>query len=218
MRKALVPFLASLLLCGAGIGALSTAAQAQTLGTPNMVLAQNTETPPPGAPNMGAPNMGHMHHQPSPAEMAAHHKARCQDRYAREVGRIAYLEARLNLTGSQQSLFAAWKAVKLDIAKRHTDECAQHTMDQMHQDISPVDRMGRMEDRLKKRLADLGAERPAFAALYGALSEDQRKALHPHHHPMGRGGWHHPMMGHGMGHNMGPRPMNGQQPPAPPPQ
>jgi hypothetical protein len=209
MRKAFVPLLASLLLCGAATGALvATGAQAQT-GTRNPVmLAQNTETPP--------ANMGRMHRF-SPADMAARHKQRCEDGYARSVGRMAYLEARLNLTGSQQSLFSAWRSVKLGIAKRHADACVARDMSQPRQQISPVDRMTRMEDRLKARIGDLDAERPAFAALYGALSPDQQKALAPHRH--GRMHGRHGMRGHGMmGRGMMRRgPMNGQ-PPAPPPQ
>jgi hypothetical protein len=215
MRKAFVPLLASLLLCGAATGALvATGAQAQT-GTRNPVmLAQNNETPP--------ANMGRMH-QFNPADMAARHKLRCEDGYARSVGRMAYLETRLNLTGSQQSLFSAWRSVRLGIAKRHADACAQRDISQVGKEVSPVDRMARMEDRLKKRIADLDAERPAFAALYGALSPDQQKALAPHRHGMMRQGMgRHRGMSRGMmRHNMGPGPMNGAtngQPPAPPPQ
>jgi hypothetical protein len=188
MRKAFVPLLASLLLCGAATGALvATGAQAQT-GTRNpMMLAQNTETPP--------ANTGRMHRF-SPADIAAFHKQRCEDGYARSVGRMAYLETRLNLTGSQQSLFSAWRSVRLDSAKRRADACTQHDISQVGKEVSPVDRMTRMEDRLKKRIADLDAERPVFAALYNALSPDQQKALAPHRHGMMHG--RHGMMGRGM--------------------
>ncbi|HEX4105758.1 MAG TPA: Spy/CpxP family protein refolding chaperone [Rhizomicrobium sp.] len=211
MRKAFVPLLASLLLCGAATGALvATGAQAQTETRNPVMLAQNTETPP--------ANTGHMHRF-SPADMAAFHKQRCEDGYARSVGRMAYLETRLGLTGSQQSLFSALRSVRLGIAKEHADACAAHDVSQMRQQASPVDRMARMEDRLKKRIADMDAERPAFAALYGALSPEQQKALTPHHHHMMHGGMHgQDMRDRGMMRpNMGPRPMNGQ-PPAPPPQ
>lgn len=218
MRKAFVPLLASLLLCGTATGALvATGARAQAdtpkpmmLAAPDIMLAQNTETPP--AP----PSTGRIR-RPDPADMAARHKAWCEDHYARAVGRLAYLETRLNLAGSQQSLFSAWRAVKLDIAKRNADACAQRDMSQFRQQMSPVDRMARMEDRLKKRLADLDAERPAFAALYNALSPDQQKALTPHrHHMMRRGMGRHGMMGQGMMHPMMNRgPMNGQPPAAP---
>jgi hypothetical protein len=135
---------------------------------------------------------------------------------------MAYLEARLNLTGSQQSLFSAWRSVRLGIAKRDADACAARDIGQARQQMSPVDRMTRMEDRLKKRIADLDAERPAFTALYSALSPDQQKALAPHRHGMmhGRHGMRgHGMMGQGMMRPGAMRhgPINGQ-PPAPPPQ
>jgi hypothetical protein len=220
MRKAFVPLLASLLLCSAATGVLvATTAKAQTearkpmmVNDASVMMAQNTATPPNGR------GFGGMH-RPSPADMTARHKQRCEDRYARDVGRMAYLEARLGLTGPQQSLFSAWKAVKLDIAKRGADACAQRPMDQAQRDTSPVDRMARMEDRLKKRIADLDAERPAFAALYNGLSADQRKALTPHHHGMHRGMGRRHMMDSGMmRRGMMGRPMNGQQPPTPPPQ
>jgi hypothetical protein len=108
-------------------------------------------------------------------------------------------------------LFAAFKSVRLDIAKHHADECAARTADQSRQDASPVDRMARMEDRLKGRIADLDRERPVFAALYNALTPDQRKALSPHRrHMMHRAMGRHHRMERGMRR---PAPMNGQSPP-----
>ncbi len=203
MRKAFVPLLASLLLCGAATSALvTTGAQAQTDTRNPMMLAQNTETPP--------TNTGHRHRF-SPTDIAAFHKQRCEDGYARAVGRMAYLETRLNLTAAQKPLFSAWQSVKLDIAKRRADTCAARDLSQDRKDTSPVDRMAHMEERLKARIADLDAERPAFGALYGALSEDQHKVWAPHHHRMRQGMW-------GQGMAPGSRPVNGQQRPAPPPQ
>lgn len=180
MRKAFVPLLASLLLCGAAAGALvATNARAQT-GTRNPVmLAQNTPTPPADRGRMD---------RFSPADIAAFHKQRCEDGYARAVGGMSYLETRLNLTGSQQSLFSAWRAVRLGAAKRNADACAARDISQDRLEVSPVDRMARMEDRLKNRIADLDAERPAFTALYGALSPEQQKALAPRHQRMMHGG------------------------------
>ena len=110
-------------------------------------------------------------------DRAARRRQRCEDSYARAVGRVAYLETRLALTGAQQPLFSAWKAVRLDIAKRRADDCAQRSGTTDRANLTPVDRMDRMEDMLKRRLADLSAERPAFAALYDALTPDQRQAL-----------------------------------------
>ena len=208
MRKAFLPLLASLLLCGTAAGALiATNAKAQAPTRNPVMLAQNTETPQPGAPDMGRMRRF------SPADIAQFRKARCEDQYARATGRMAYLETRLKLTGAQQPLFSAWKAVRLDIAKRRADACAQRS-DTDRDTLTPVDRMARMEDRLKQRVADLDAERPAFTALYGALTPDQRQALSPDRRGMMRR-----MMGRGRG--MGPgmtrgaRPMNAPPPGAP---
>lgn len=216
MRKAFVPLLASLLLCSAATGVLvATTARAQTesrkpmmvaMVGPGTMLAQNL----PNAPTGRDMNDRRM---PSAADIAQHRKERCEDRYARAAGRMAYLETKLGLSSAQQPLFAAFKSVRLDIAKRHADECTARAADQSRRDTSPVDRMARMEDTLKKRIADLDQERPAFAALYNALTPDQRTALSPHRHGMMRRamGRHH-RMERGMRR---PMPMNGQAPPPP---
>jgi hypothetical protein len=163
-----------------------------------MVLAQNNPTDAARAPDE--------------ADRAARFKARCENRYAAAVGRMAYLEARLNLTASQQAPFAAWRSVRLGIAKRHADACAGRDFSQ-DRNLNPVDRMTRMEDRLKQRVADLDAERPAFAALYNALSPDQQKALVPDRHSMMDGMWGRRMMGRGIRPGaMGGRPNAPMQP------
>ncbi|HWF65102.1 MAG TPA: hypothetical protein VN685_10860, partial [Rhizomicrobium sp.] len=90
MRKALIPMLASLALCGAGTLALIASndrAQASprkpfmvALLSDAALLAQNLPEASP-ANEMGAPS-----------EFAPDLKQFCDDRYAGEVGRIAYLE------------------------------------------------------------------------------------------------------------------------------
>jgi hypothetical protein len=212
MRKALIPMLASLALCGAATAALiATNARAQTsprkpvmiaLVAPGTMLAQNMPAPP------GARDM----RMPVPTEMAARMKQMCDDHYAREVGRMAYLEARLNLTQPEQPLFARWKGVELDIAKRQTADCGQRMAHRDRKMSTPVERMSREQDMLKKRLADLDAERPVLAALYDALTPQQREALSPRGRRMMAGG----MMERGMMRH-GPMEM-GDHPPAPPPQ
>lgn len=190
--RTIFPLLACLLLSGAAASTLvATHARAQTeRRAPMMVLAQNTPTD----ATRGSDE----------ADRAARFKARCESRYAAAVGRMAYLETRLNLTAPQQASFAAWLSVRLGIAKRDADACAQRDFSQERGDISPVERMSRMEDRLKQRVADLDTERPAFAALYATLTPDQRKALMPDRHfMMGRRG----MMERGM---MRPGAMNGR--------
>lgn len=209
MRKALIPTLVSLALCGAATATLvATNARAQTgprkpvmvaLVAPGTMLAQNAQ--------MQAPNRD----MPSPAEMTAQFKQMCEDHYARQAGRMAYLEARLNLTASEQPLFARWKGIKLDIAKRNSADCDQRVAHPDRKTSTPVERMSREQDLLKKRLAELDAERPALAALYDALAPKQREALSGDHRMMVRGG----MMDRGM-MRRGPMEMGDRLPPPPP--
>jgi hypothetical protein len=147
---------------------------------------------------------------PSQGEMTAHVKQMCEDRYAREVGQMAYLETRLGLSQSQQSLFARWKGVKLEIAKRDGADCGQRAAHLSRAMLGPVERMGREQDMLKKRLADLDAERPALAALYDALTPQQRETLAPRDFRMMTGA----MMDRDM---MARRPMELVDHPPPPP-
>lgn len=177
MRKALIPMLASLALCGAGTLAL-IASNSHAQASPrkpfmvallggDIALAQNLPEASP-ASDMGV--------SPSFAPDA---RQFCDDRYAAEVGRMAYLETRLHLGETQQKLFAHWKDVRLAIAKNRAADCNAHlgTADQNRAD--PVARMSREEDMLKQRIADLDAERPVFAALYAALAPEQRVSLSP---------------------------------------
>jgi LTXXQ motif family protein len=203
MRKALIPMLASLALCGAGTAALIASnghAQASPrkpvmvalLGDP--LMAQNLpDTPPP--PNARGASRDFA---PDPRQF-------CDERYAGEVGRMAYLETRLHLSDAEQPLFAHWKDVRLDSAKRQAADCASRT-DADRDRADPVARMSREEAMLKQRIADLDTERPAFSALYAALAPDQRQTLAPPR----------PMMGHDHG-PMPPVREMGDLPPPPPP-
>jgi LTXXQ motif family protein len=207
MRKALIPMLASLALCGAAAMAL-VASNARAQANPRKPVMVALVAPGKLAQNLppGARNAMRM---PTAADMTARMKQMCEDHYAREVGRMAYLETRLNLTQSQQPLFGRWKEAELGIAKRRSADCSQMTGSAPSAMASPVDRMTREEERLKKRIADIDAERPALAALYNALTPEQRQDLSPGPRGMmGRG-----MMGGGM---MGPGPMNMGGPPPPP--
>ena len=114
MRKALLPMIASLALCGAATAAL---------------IATNARAEPerPQARDAGA-GRARMRSRPAhrrrlrPKAAAAGHDARstadcaaqqmCQDMYAHKVGELAYLEAKLSLTAGQQPLFDHWKQAK----------------------------------------------------------------------------------------------------------
>jgi len=245
MRKALLPMLASLALCGAATAALiatNARAEQQNVHKPMMIAlagttsGKTTAAPPaeggqPAGLRDGAAAQDSM--------MGQRRDQLCRDLYAGKVGELAFLEAKLSLDAKQTPLFARWKEASLDIAKQHENDCAGRTRPDrtaLHgQRPSVVDRMSLEEDLLKKRLADIEAERPALTALYNALSPTQKEEFSRgdiRHMPLHMmvGMMDHPgmrmMMRHGpMGGPGGPQasPPNGPQngpmsgPPEPPP-
>jgi hypothetical protein len=195
MRKALLPMLVSLALCGAATTAMVMSSARAEPGphkplmvavatSPDMQLAAN-DAPPDGAPPRNL-------RQRSPEDTAARMKQMCNDGYARQAAQLTYLETSLQLTASERPLFERWKDAKLNIGHRHADRCAQRatqrgaSADRPGRDAqdrsdsmrpSPADQMARQEDRLKERLADLQAERPALEAFYNALSPAQKMQM-----------------------------------------
>ena len=226
MRKALLPALASLLICGTATAAMiaSNAHADQSNHRPVMLtVAQNQERTaepeagPPPPPDM-APGMGRG------MMRGAQRGQFCQDMYARKAGEMAFLEAKLQLNASQQPLFARWKTVSLDVAKRHEGDCSGRMQKaRTGQRPDMMQRLDREEGMLKTRLADIQAERPALNALYGALNPTQKQEF-------ARAGRHHMgermhmamgMMRHGpqMGRRLGRGGPDGEPPmPPPPPQ
>ena len=174
MRKALLPALASLLICGTATAAMiaSNAHADQSNHRPVMLtVAQNQQAD--AEPEAGPPPPPGMDHR---MMRGAERGQFCQDMYARKAGEMAFLEAKLQLNASQQPLFARWKTVSLDVAKRHEGECSgrmQKARTGQRPDV--MQRLDREEGMLKTRLADIQAERPALDALYGALNPTQKQ-------------------------------------------
>ena len=169
MRKALLPMLASLLICGTATAALicDSAKAGQNDQTaarkPVMMLAQNQTAAPAtaldGAPDRRMRGRGEM----------------CENLYARKAGEIAFLEAKLQLTGAQQPLFARWKDISLDLAKRHQGDCsARVARARTGQRPDMMEQLGREEEMLKTRIADIQAVRPSLTALYASLTPAQK--------------------------------------------
>jgi hypothetical protein len=218
MRKALLPLIASLALCGTATAALiATNARAdQTVRRPVMIA----QAGPSDASHAegGPPDM-----QDGMREDGAHRAEMCKEMYAHKVGELAFLEAKLSLSAGQAPLFAHWKEASLDIAKRRETDCASHDRRASLQHPSVVDRLTLEEDLLKKRLADIQAERPALVAFYDSLTpaqkeefcrRDMRRMAGRMHMMMGMMGRPHPDMGPDrMEHG----PM-GEAPPPPPAQ
>ena len=231
MRKTLLPMVTSLALCGAATAALvatNARAEQQTARKPVMI-ALVTPNNLPGRATAAPPAEG------GPASdammMAPRREQFCSDLYAGRVGELAFLEAKLSLDAKQAPLFTRWKQATLDIAKQHESECAgkppRRAADMRGHRRSMVERLALEEDLLKRRLTDIQAERPALAALYGALTPAQKEEFSrgDMHRMPGRfnvmfGMLDRPHPGMGM---MRQRPMNGPQdgrmggPPEPPP-
>ena len=218
MRKALlptlVPTLASLLICGTAAGIATNAHAGQTTGKPVMMLAQNQ--PAPEAARRPPPDMDEaMTREPQ-------HGRFCRNISALKAGQLAFLETKLQITGSQQPLFARWKDASMDIAKRREGDCESRVerlrAGQRHDMIARLDRE---EDRLKTRLADIQAERPALSALYAALDPAQKEEFGraTRHAMAGRMHRTMGMMNHGreMGRRFGRGPAGDPPLPAPPP-
>ena len=228
MRKALFPLIASLAVCGAATAALvaTTARAEQSVRKPLMVAlvspSDNSETAAP--PQEGGPPPDKHDRMMGDAAQRAQ---MCKDMYARKAGELAFLEAKLSLSANQAPLFARWKQASLDVAKRRESECATGRANLRGARLNVVDRLAMEEELLKKRLADIQAERPALTAFYDSLTPAQKDEF-------GRGDMRRMagrmrmmlgMMGRhpGMGPDpMGPRTMEhgpmGEAPPPPPAQ
>jgi hypothetical protein len=169
MRKALLPMIGVLVLCGAAtIALVATNARAAQDGRKPMMIAlmapdmarRTTAAPPPesGSPRGVLREGGR--------------EQICRDVYAGKAGELAFLEAKLSLDARQAPLFARWKQASLEIAKQNEGDCAGRRRDLRRPSV--VDRMTLEEGLLKKRLADIRAERPALTALYNALTPAQK--------------------------------------------
>ena len=144
------------------------------------------------APEDGGAQQQHSWHMASPEQMAQWHAQMCKDRYAREAGRLAYLQAALSITDAQRGAFDQWRNAELGSAKAHSDACLAHApMERAeHGHGDALEHNAREVKMLEARLAELKSERPALEALYSSLTPEQKKvfdraAEHGHHHGMG---------------------------------
>ncbi len=128
------------------------------------------------------------HTRMTPDPMRA--KNMCVDHYAREAGRLTYLEAKLDLTTAQKPLFAKWQQTVLGSAQRGRDTCVA-TAAATKPDAKPtvLDRETRMEASMSAKLDAMKAQRPALEALYASLTADQQalvnRPMHGEHHDRG---------------------------------
>jgi hypothetical protein len=130
------------------------------------------------------------------ADSGAWRQEMCADRYAHDVGRMAYLESRLALSDAQRPVFGTWKSAVLAAANSQKDNCAAHAADAGHPPTI-LDREARQELVLKARLAALDAELPSLKSLYQVLTPEQKAVFdrprhgHEGHDRRGGDGWGH---------------------------
>ena len=143
-----------------------------------IALAQ--DAPPPGTA------MAHRPWYMSPAEMAKHHADMCTNRYARAVGGMAFLEAKLALTTDQKPLFEGWKDVVLSDAKARSTACLDMKMPEKELFI---EHLQRAETMMQSRVDALKAQMPTLEKLDNALNGDQKRVLE--RAVYARLAWHH---------------------------
>jgi hypothetical protein len=177
-RNALLAALAASLL-------LAPAAFAQPAGTTAGAESFDEASPPPLAGEPWGEQLADLGDPQSPA------KARCIERFARSAGRIAYLEAKLELTAEQKPLWDKWAGAMTSGASTERQTCLTG-LPAAGQPVTALDRDARIESLLSARLDTLKRARPALEVLYHALMPDQRMAF-DHIGMMGGPGWrHHP--------------------------
>lgn len=137
-------------------------------------LAQ--DAPPPPAQGSGGPG-----HHFDKAGMHKHFVEMCQDAYPKAVGKLAYLEAKLQLSDAQKPLFDRWRDAMLSVVKARTAKCGEM---KHPTGGDPVAHLKAQEERLKTRLAAIEAQLPAFEAFAASLSDAQKHVLAEAHRRM----------------------------------
>jgi hypothetical protein len=153
--------------------------------------------PPPADPSLGQPPEGRpdmMRHEEDPV---LRHKTFCSDRYAHEVARLAYLEAKLDLTEKQRSVWHKWQQWQLDGADKEQAACLSEAPKSAGRPTA-LEHEARLEKALTIELQNLQSSRPALEALYESLTPAQRSVFDrpshgdhfapPHGAPLDRSG------------------------------
>jgi hypothetical protein len=157
MRMTVLSLLAGLALCSTATAAVMTSnSRAEQPARKPMMIAQ-----------AGSPRDPQMDRERQPS---------CSDISADKQEDMRWLESRLSLTQAQAPLFARWRQVALDIARRNQAECTAHQRNASRAPSLP-DGLAEEEAMLRGRLADLQTERPVLEAFYRALTQSQRNML-----------------------------------------
>jgi hypothetical protein len=114
---------------------------------------------------------------PSPEKMQERHASMCSDRSAREVGHLAYLEAKLKPTSAQTAAWTKYRDAITAQAKTAEQNCLSRPARTKGERPSIIERQAMMEKGLEARLTSLKATQPALQGLYATLTDDQKQVL-----------------------------------------
>ena len=120
-------------------------------------------------------------------------KNMCIEHFARSAGRLAYLEAKLQLTTDQQPLWNKWADATSAGNATMRDDCVA-AVPAKDTPKTTLDRDSTIEKLLSDKLDALKTARPALEALYQSLTPEQRVAFDRGTqlgHRMGGHKWHH---------------------------
>jgi len=161
-------------LLAAGALFCATAAFAQTTGSGGTGADTGTTQP------------GYTKHDPGQWM-----KGMCVEHYARSASRLAYLEARLQLTSDQQPLWDKYQQAAEGGAAKQRDDCLA-SIPAAGTKPTFLDREDRAEKMMAGKLATMQASRPSLEALYNSLTPAQRVELdRPMHRHDGNFRHHH---------------------------
>jgi hypothetical protein len=103
-------------------------------------------------------------------------KKMCVEHFARSVGRLAYLEAKLQLSAEQQPLWNKWAEATSAGSTTLRDDCLA-AVPAEDTPKTALDRDSLVEKLLTDKLDALKTARPALEALYQSLTPEQRMAF-----------------------------------------
>lgn len=102
---------------------------------------------------------------------------RCIDRLAWRAARLAYVEAKLDLTAEQRPLWDKLHSIAQGEQQKERQLCGEL---KPREESTVLDRMNRARQFLSARLDALQSAKPAVEALYQALSPEQKEIFdHP---------------------------------------
>jgi len=114
----------------------------------------------------------HFTHMRDPASA----KNMCIEHFARSAGRLAYLEAKLQLNSDQQPLWNKWADATSAGNATMRDDCIA-AVPAKDTPKTALDRDSTIEKLLSDKLDALKSARPALEALYQSLTPEQRVAF-----------------------------------------